>query len=79
MQNDLDKPTCNCGIFGIFGSANASLQTYYGLHALQHRGQEASGIVSRSENEKDHTIFHSHKGEGLVSEVYEDHSMFENV
>jgi len=36
-----------CAVFGIFGSReNASRQTYFGLFALQHRGQESSGIVS---------------------------------
>ena len=35
-----------CGVFGIFDAANASQLTYYGLHTLQHRGQEGAGIVS---------------------------------
>jgi len=76
QQND--KPKCHCGIFGIYGSARASLHTYYGLHALQHRGQEASGIVSRSINEKGHVVFNLHKGEGLVSEVFPDSKIFKN-
>src|SRR5690606_34305889 len=75
----LDKPTCHCGIFGIFGSPSASLHTYYGLHALQHRGQEASGIVSQSFNEKGKSVFNVHKGEGLVSEVYADHDVFKKI
>jgi amidophosphoribosyltransferase len=75
----LDKPKCHCGVFGIYGSINASLQTYYGLHALQHRGQEACGIVTRSLNEKGHSIFNIHKGEGLVSEVFADSKIFKNV
>ena len=41
-----DKPRCNCGIFGIFGSKEAATSTYYGLHSLQHRGQEAAGIIT---------------------------------
>ncbi len=60
-----------CGIFGIFGSDHASLETYYGLHALQHRGQEASGIVSRDFNSSGKTVFNIIKGEGLVSEVFD--------
>jgi len=67
-----DKPKCHCGVFGVFGSPNASLKTYYGLHALQHRGQEACGIVTSSINGKNKTIFITHKGEGLVSEVFAD-------
>ena len=35
-----------CGVFGVFDAANASQLTYYGLHTLQHRGQEGAGIVS---------------------------------
>ena len=54
MQLNLqrEKPTCNCGVFGIYGSLNASLETYYGLHALQHRGQEACGIVTKNISKK---------------------------
>ena len=67
-----EKPKCFCGVFGIFGSPTASLETYYGLHSLQHRGQEACGIVTRDLNEKGKPVFHIHKDEGLVSEVFED-------
>jgi amidophosphoribosyltransferase len=74
-----DKPKCNCGIFGIFGSNHASLQTYYGLHALQHRGQEASGIVTKSINSKGKSVFNIHKGEGLVTEVFSDRSVFHSL
>ena len=73
-----DKPKCHCGVFGIYGSINSSLHTYYGLHALQHRGQEACGIVTKSINEKSHSIFNIHKGEGLVSEVFADSKIFKN-
>ncbi len=67
-----DKPKCFCGIFGIFGTPQASVKTYYGLHALQHRGQEATGIVTQSFNERGKSVFNIHKAEGLVSEVYAD-------
>ena len=70
-----DKPKCFCGVFGIFGSPTSSLETYYGLHALQHRGQEACGIVTKSVSEKGKSIFLIHKGEGLVSEVFGDQSI----
>lgn len=55
-----------CGVFGIIGHKNAANICYYGLHSLQHRGQEAAGILV--ENEKK---FHIHKGEGLVTEVFD--------
>ncbi len=67
-----DKPKCNCGVFGVFGSPSASVKTYYGLHALQHRGQEACGIVTKSFNKNNNSVFNVHKGEGLVSEVFLD-------
>ncbi|MCF8266201.1 MAG: amidophosphoribosyltransferase [Ignavibacteriales bacterium] len=70
----LDKPTCNCGIFGFYGSDDASLNIYYGLHALQHRGQEASGIISSCLGKK--PIFNIHKGFGLVSEVFANKKIF---
>lgn len=54
-----------CGVFGIFPQAEASRQTYLGLYALQHRGQEAAGICSR--NEKLLTLY---KGQGLVADVF---------
>lgn len=73
-----EKPTCNCGVFGIYGSENASLETYYGLHALQHRGQEACGIVTKSINNRGKSVFTIHKGEGLVTEVFDDDQIFQN-
>jgi amidophosphoribosyltransferase len=70
-----DKPKCHCGVFGIYGNSSAALQTYYGLHALQHRGQEASGIVTKDNNRNGKPVFTLIKGEGLVSEVFADHSL----
>ncbi len=79
MEIISDKPKCHCGVFGIFGTDNAAIQTYYGLHALQHRGQEASGIVSQDFNKNGKPIFNIQKGEGLVSEVFSDTKVFKNV
>lgn len=79
MNYEEDKPISYCGIFGIFGSETASQQTYYGLHALQHRGQEASGIVTRSFNGNGKAHFNIVKGEGLVSEVFEDHKLLDDI
>ena len=54
-----------CGVFGIIGHQDASQICYYGLHSLQHRGQEAAGICCENNGKM---IFH--KGEGLVTEVF---------
>lgn len=72
-----DKPQCHCGVFGIFGIDSPAIYTYYGLHALQHRGQEASGIVTANVNSKNKTVFNMHKGIGLVSEVFSNPDLFE--
>jgi amidophosphoribosyltransferase len=58
-------PKHYCGVFGIYGHPNAAELTYYGLYALQHRGQESAGIVT-----SDGKLFHGHKGMGLVSQVF---------
>ncbi|MCF8260330.1 MAG: amidophosphoribosyltransferase [Melioribacteraceae bacterium] len=76
MNNFTDKPTCNCGVFGIIGHDNASLPTYYALHALQHRGQEAAGIISCDKNEKGKTIFKRYKSFGLVSDIFAQKDIF---
>nr|WP_054755917.1 amidophosphoribosyltransferase [Liquorilactobacillus satsumensis] len=55
-----------CGVFGVFGAAKASQLTYFGLHSLQHRGQEGAGIVS-SDGEKLHRF--RNRG-GLLAEVF---------
>ncbi|HIJ61364.1 MAG TPA: amidophosphoribosyltransferase [Rhodospirillaceae bacterium] len=54
-----------CGVFGIFGHSGAASLTALGLHALQHRGQEAAGIVS-----SDGDMFHSHRGMGHVGDNF---------
>ena len=54
-----------CGVFGVFNCPKASELTYYGLHALQHRGQEGAGIVV-SDNEKLTSV----KNEGNVRYVF---------
>lgn len=60
-----DRPHHECGVFGIFGHSDASALTALGLHALQHRGQEAAGIVSY---DKKH--FHAERRMGLVSDTF---------
>ncbi len=73
------KPKSYCGIFGIFGSESASIDTYYGLHALQHRGQEASGIVTISSDENSKNTLNVVRGEGLVSEVFGDFNILSDT
>src|ERR1700722_15674135 len=58
-------PKHYCGVFGIFGHPNAAQLTYYGLYALQHRGQESAGIVTCDGNK-----FFEHRGMGLVSQIF---------
>src|ERR1043166_5842911 len=60
-------PQHECGLFGVFGHDNAAVLTYYGLFALQHRGQESAGIVTSSGPGQ---TFHQHKDMGLVSQVF---------
>lgn len=55
-----------CGVFAVCGYEHAAAMCYYGLHSLQHRGQEAAGIIV-----KDHEALSIQKGEGLVSEVFD--------
>lgn len=62
---DDDKLKEECGIFGVFGHADASALTALGLHALQHRGQEATGIVSYDGND-----FYAHRAVGLVDKAF---------
>ncbi|MCE1165913.1 MAG: amidophosphoribosyltransferase [Bacteroidetes bacterium] len=63
----------NCGVFGIYNHPKAAIMAYYGLHALQHRGQEAAGIVtSEYIPEKGKHHFNVHKGVGLVLGVFGD-------
>ncbi len=73
----IDKPHDYCGIFGIYDHPDAALLTYYGLHALQHRGQESAGIVTTyfDENKGRH-IMPMHKNFGLVLSVFDDSKLF---
>ena len=57
-----------CGVFGVWGVPDAATLTYYGLHALQHRGQEGCGIVAVGPDGDMKRI----KGEGLVTEVFNE-------
>jgi amidophosphoribosyltransferase len=65
MHRD-NKPREACGIFGIHGHPDAARLTYFGLYALQHRGQESAGICALRDNK-----VVAHKGMGLVPDVFD--------
>ncbi len=71
---DEDKLREECGIFGIFGHPDAAAITALGLHALQHRGQEAAGIVSF-----DGHRFHSERRLGLVGDNFSKREVIERL
>ncbi len=66
-QTPENYPTHECGVCGIFNHQDSSKLTYFGLYALQHRGQESAGIVS-----SDGTNVNIYKNMGLVPEVFSE-------
>ena len=71
---DLDKLHEECGVFGVFGHPEAAALTALGLHALQHRGQEAAGIVSY-----DGAQFHSERHVGLVGDNFTEQNVIDRL
>ena len=71
---DDDRLREECGVFGIFGHADAAAITALGLHALQHRGQEAAGIVTF-----DGKRFDSERRMGLVGDSFSRREVIENT
>ncbi len=67
-MNTSHKPKDECGVFAVYGHPEAALLTYYGLFALQHRGQESAGMVTAAGS---HQPFNIHRGMGLVSQVFQ--------
>ena len=65
-------PQHECGVFGVYGHPHAAELTYYGLYALQHRGQESAGIVSAK---GPGSAFQAHRGMGLVSQVFNEENL----
>ena len=63
-----------CGVFGIWGHPQAALVTYFGLHSLQHRGQEGAGILT---NDAGKLI--RHRDTGLISEVFKNPANLEKL
>ena len=61
------RPRDECGIFAVYGHEDAAKLTYFGLYALQHRGQESAGIVA-----SDGKQVVEHKAMGLVPEIFNE-------
>ncbi|MCM3293335.1 amidophosphoribosyltransferase [Paenibacillus sp. MER 180] len=61
-----DRLKEECGVFGVFGYEEAASMVYYGLHTLQHRGEESAGMCT-----SDGHSFHYHRAMGLVKEVFD--------
>jgi amidophosphoribosyltransferase len=61
------KPREECGLFGVWGDPDAALKTYYGLFALQHRGQESAGIATTNGQ-----VIQRHRGMGTLTNVFSD-------
>ncbi|WP_417318087.1 amidophosphoribosyltransferase [Emcibacter sp.] len=71
---DDDKLHEECGVFGIYNHVESAAHTVLGLHALQHRGQEAAGIVAF-----DGKQFHSHKSMGHVADNFNSQKVIESL
>ena len=65
MLSNSSRPREECGVCGIFGHQDAAKLAYFGLYALQHRGQESAGIVASNDGD-----VNEHKAMGLVPEVF---------
>jgi len=71
-----DKPHDRCAVVGVYNHPHASQIAYYALHAMQHRGQEGSGIVTSHRTEGNGKVhFNIHKDFGLVNDIYKDEGM----
>jgi amidophosphoribosyltransferase len=75
MPQEVKSLNDECGVFGVWGAPHASIVTYSGLHALQHRGQEGAGILTIS---SDHQM-HRKRGLGLLAQVFDDDGSLEQL
>ena len=73
-DHDSDKFHEECGVFGIIGSSDAAAHTVLGLHALQHRGQEAAGIVTHDDQQ-----FYSHRSLGHVGDNFNSEAVISRL
>lgn len=72
MSAELEDIHEECGVFGVWGHQDAARLTYFGLHALQHRGQEGAGIVSN-----DNGKLHGYRGLGLLTQVFSNEQVMD--
>lgn len=70
FENHMDTLKEKCGIFAVVGHEDAAKLTYFGLYALQHRGQESAGIVA-----SDGIHVREHKAMGLVPDIFDERSL----
>ncbi|WP_291291325.1 amidophosphoribosyltransferase [Enterococcus sp.] len=63
-----------CGVFGVWGHPDAARVTYFGLHSLQHRGQEGAGIVANQQG-----TLSGHRDLGLLAEVFSDERLLQRL
>jgi amidophosphoribosyltransferase len=66
------RPKDECGVFAVYNHPKAAEITFYGLYALQHRGQESAGIVTAGSDDRK---FKAHHGMGLVPQVFSDRAL----
>ncbi|WP_425502617.1 amidophosphoribosyltransferase [Roseospira goensis] len=69
-----DRAREECAVFGIFGTPDAAAHTALGLHALQHRGQEATGLVAH-----DGDRFNAHRDQGHVGDVFSSRAVMDRL
>lgn len=74
-DSEYDRFVDECAVFGVFGVKDAASITALGLHALQHRGQEAAGIVTYSDDKK----FRAHRAFGEVGEAFADEQVMREL
>ncbi|MGB2925762.1 MAG: amidophosphoribosyltransferase [Limnothrix sp.] len=76
--SDTDKPKEYCGVFGIYApTEQVAKLAYFGLFALQHRGQESAGIATFDPDSDQESKLHVHKAMGLVSHVFSEEKLQE--
>lgn len=74
MTYEIKSLNEECGVFGIWGHPQAAQVTYFGLHSLQHRGQEGAGIISNDKGQ-----LHQHRDTGLLSDVFKNQADLEQL
>lgn len=74
MFNEVKSLNEECGVFGVWGHPDAARVTYFGLHSLQHRGQEGAGIVTNDAGK-----LNGHRDLGLLAEVFSDERILQRL